>query len=329
MNVDVVLITKNQAGSVARLIESVLAEAGRAPMGDVVLVDSASSDSTIELAREYPIRILRLDPACPLSPAAGRYAGFHSTSAAAVLFLDGDMELCRGWLERGLTILRSHRDVAAISGAVIDVPAGERVGIREAERLGADDRLIDVRHVGGAALFRRSVLEENGTFNPYLHSEEEPELCLRIRRAGHRVVELDRPIAFHYTTSHGAVTELLARRRRRFFLGHGQAIRYLRHHGLALRYAKERGYGIVPAFALVGGLAAVATSVGTGDPGWALSVASLVVVVAAVDAVRKRSVRRTCCSLLLRLFLVEGFVRGMLLPADDPARYVIRADVVK
>jgi len=43
-------------------------------------------------------------------------------------------------------------------------------------------------------MYRRAVLEEVGTFNPYLNSDEEPELGLRIRHAGYRILELDHPI---------------------------------------------------------------------------------------------------------------------------------------
>src|SRR5205814_10040498 len=42
---------------------------------------------------------------------------------------------------------------------------------------------------GGAALYRRSVLEHVGTFNPYLFSDEEPELYIRIRHAGYQVLQ--------------------------------------------------------------------------------------------------------------------------------------------
>ena len=56
----VVLTTKNQAWNATRLIESVLEAISRLSSTEVTLVDSASADETVELARCYPVSILRL-----------------------------------------------------------------------------------------------------------------------------------------------------------------------------------------------------------------------------------------------------------------------------
>ena len=101
----IVLISKNQAWNMSRLVESVLRNTTCVSSREIVLVDSASTDGTIEVASRYPIRILRLRPDQHLTPAAGRYIGYKHTSGELVLFLDGDMELCKGWLETGLQIL--------------------------------------------------------------------------------------------------------------------------------------------------------------------------------------------------------------------------------
>src|SRR5439155_26492731 len=77
MTLSVVLIARNQARNLDRLVQSVLREA---PGAETVLVDSRSTDETVERALEYPIRVLRLREGSALSPAAGRYVGFHATS---------------------------------------------------------------------------------------------------------------------------------------------------------------------------------------------------------------------------------------------------------
>src|SRR5207253_9727874 len=62
----VVLITKNQAWNATRLIESVLEAISRLSSREVTLVDSASADETVELARSYAVSILRLRGGQPL-----------------------------------------------------------------------------------------------------------------------------------------------------------------------------------------------------------------------------------------------------------------------
>jgi hypothetical protein len=54
-----------------------------------------------------------------------------------------------------------------------------------------------VAFCGGDALMRRSVLEACGGFDEGLIAGEEPELCQRIRAAGHCILHLDAPMTLH------------------------------------------------------------------------------------------------------------------------------------
>ena len=169
----VVIITKNQAWNISRLIESVLRETVSVSSSEIVLVDSASSDDTVQVAAQFPVSVLRLSPTQHLSPSAGRYIGYKNSSGKLILFLDGDMELVEGWLNRALVYLSDKPDVALVTGEVIDLP----LDARSPDKPKLDDNTkittFEVSKSGGAALYRRSVLEEVGTFNPYLYSDEE------------------------------------------------------------------------------------------------------------------------------------------------------------
>jgi hypothetical protein len=184
----------------------------------------------------------------------------------------------------------------------------------------------EVTHSGGAALHRRSVLEAVGSFHPHLRSDEEPELCIRIRHAGHLVLDLGRPVALHYATPHRSVSTVLARRRRGLFLGAGQAIRLHLGSELLWPYVRERGYGIVPGLALLGGAGALAT--GAASRRWlplGLWGALLSTAIGA-EAVRRRSAGDTAFSVVQRLCIAEGTVRGFVAsppPAGDGARYEV------
>ena len=195
----VVLITKNQAWNVPRLIESVLRHTSSAASREIVLVDSASSDATVELACNYPIRVLQLSPDQRLTAAAGRYTGYKHTSGDIVLFLDGDNELCPGWLDAAMEVLRCNDDIAAVAGQIVDLPRSAQHHDPPPDNGASGDiQITDVRHGGGAVAYKRSVLEQVGTFNPYIYSDEETELCIRIRHAGYRVVKIN-DVSHHYT----------------------------------------------------------------------------------------------------------------------------------
>lgn len=328
--VAVVLINRNQAWNVARLIESVLREIEPIGSASVIFVDSASSDESVALASRYSIRVLRLRPEQPLTPAAGRYVGFrYSAGSRYVLFLDGDMELYEGWLTRAVAILNDNREIAGVTGAVLDVEAASLPFDKSRERVPADGPPRDVPFAGGAALYRRDVLTEVGPFNPYLHSDEEPELCLRIRRAGYRILQLHWPIAYHYVQSRGAIVTLVGRWRRDLYLGYGQIVRQLLGSDLLWPYLRERGYMAIPALGLAVGTMVLIAGLLTSNWHWFAAWVLAVLMFVAVDAYRKRSISKPVGSLVHRLLIVAGTIRGFFVDAPEPNRYPAVVDVIK
>ena len=331
VGLSVVVITRNQAATIDRLLESVLAETAAVRPTEIVLVDSASGDATVDLAARHPIRILRLTPGQRLTAAAGRFVGFEATSGGVVLFLDGDMELCCGWLAGAMEVLESAPDVGAVTGFVLNVAPGTSTAAPPATASEADRESVELscRSVGGMGLYRRGALEQVGSFNPGFYSDEEPELCLRLRRAGFRFVRLNVPAALHFVDSQRTLSSLVARRRRRLYLGYGQILRSFLGSDLLWPYLRARGYGLLPGLVLLAGLGGllllVIGGIWLGLVGWV----SLLVAVIVLDALRKRSLYRACYSVLHRLFIVEGMVRGFFLPARGPADYRTRVEVVK
>lgn len=330
MNLDVVIITKNQGWNVRRLVESVLQQTGMRPGADVILVDSASTDETVDIACQYPIRVIRLSKRQRLTAAAGRQAGFTQTSGDIVLFLDGDMELRRGWIAAALSLFEREPGIAVITGEVIDQPrhAIESHGACTPSPLNVAD-CVEVSHGGGAAAYRRSVLEEVGSFNPFLFSDEEPELCLRIREAGHRIVKLRLPIADHYSDPSDAISTLFGRRKRHLYLGPGQALRLHLRSPLLQPYARERGFGLVPGAGLTAGVACASISLVERDSRWVLAWASIVTAIIGIDSLRKRSLRRAVFGLVQRLLFAEGTVRGFMMRPSDPSKFPYMIEVIK
>jgi glycosyltransferase involved in cell wall biosynthesis len=321
----VVLISKNQAWNICRLIESILAGTTCVSSKEVILVDSASTDATVTLAKEYPIRILRLQADQHLSPAAGRYVGYQHTTGALVLFLDGDQELYPGWVEKALEVMRQHADIAAVAGPCIPlaVDAGEAAKPPVPQMTAVEG--IDAMHCGGAAMFRRSILDKVGTFNPYLYSDEEPELCIRLRHAGYRIFKLHHPIAYEYTDCKEELRTKMARWRRNLYLGAGQVIRYHLCDDIFWWYLKERGFGLAPIFGLLGGSATFVWYLASGQHLWWDLWLLLLGIVIGGDVYRKRNVSQALVSLVQRLLIADGTIRGFLknpLPPDQyPAKY--------
>ncbi len=326
----IVLITRNQEWNVARLIESVLREAEDLSSREIVLVDSASTDRTTEIAAGYPITVLKLCHDQRLTAAAGRYVGYQHTKGDLVLFLDGDMELCKGWLDQALEIMHTKTEAGAVCGRVIDRPIEmTTTSIERHEDLPADAAGVkNVLHGGGASLYRRSVLEQVGPFNPFIYSDEEPELCLRIRHAGYQILRLPYPIAFHYTVVWEALSTFLNKRKGNIWLGYGQNIRYYFGGPLLIPYLKERGWALAPAGLLGLGIIAAIVSILSGQWIWVALWFIFVFILTMGIAIRKHSLNRALLILFRRLLILDGTIRGILLKPYNPSEYPGKFEVI-
>src|SRR5262245_7123776 len=101
-SLSVVIIGRNEETYITDCLRSALTAVDRAGGAEVVYVDSASTDRTVELARALGIRVISLRPHWELSPSAGRYVGFHHTSGELIMFVDGDTALDPDWLRNAI-----------------------------------------------------------------------------------------------------------------------------------------------------------------------------------------------------------------------------------
>src|SRR2546422_383044 len=151
---------------------------------DVVLVDSASTDRTVEIARRFPISIVQLKPGWPLSAGAGRYVGLRHAHGQLILFVDGDYRLFDDWLPSAIRTIRGDLRLAAICGRDIEGSGGRSVLSRyqkaSLEALRSDPEAVPV------GLYRRDLLEKAGGINPFLKGAEDRDLAWRVpaRRRG-------------------------------------------------------------------------------------------------------------------------------------------------
>ncbi len=327
MDLSIVLISRNQGWNIARLIESVLRETEIDPAREIILVDSASTDNTVSVAARYPIQILRLSARQRLTAAAGRYVGYQHTSGSLVQFLDGDMELHTGWLRAGYDFLSHRADVGAVTGRVRDVLPGEQKAPLPIQPQGKGLPVL-IPFCGGAGMYRCAVLDQVGQFNPYLYSDEEPDLCLRIRAAGYTVVQLGNLAVNHYSDSRESFATVIGRWRRNLYIGAGQNLRYKLHTKLFWPYLRERGFAFVPGLAILAGICSLLPWLAHGETRWFGLWLLAVVAVLAADAIRKRSLRKTLVSLVKRLLVIAGTIQGFFQDPLPPATYPCSAEWV-
>jgi len=329
-DLSIVIIARNEAANIARAIESALRASEHLLDTGILLVDSASTDETVEIAKRYPINIVRLDPSWFLSVAAGRHIGTYCSRGELILHMDGDMDLDPDWVDRSVSYMVEHPQVAAVGGywRNIYMRDGQVVGEQNQCR-DPQGRVLGVQYVGGASLYRRSAIEEVGGYQPFIRGEEDVDLCMRLRHAGYQVVRLPYLMSRHYCIPPLSLAGQLRRMRLSLWLGFGQVPRYYLGTGLFWKYLKERGSYVV---FLLGMLISVITLLLTLFSGNLLFLGAWVLIVAAflsVYLMRKRSLRKVCLSLSVQAFTAYSAVRGFLMAPHSPEEYPTDVEIVQ
>jgi glycosyltransferase involved in cell wall biosynthesis len=240
----VVIIAENEEEWIRECIESVFAACRGVSAYEVILVDSASTDRTVERAAEYPITILRIPEEHAISCGAGRYVGDRVASGEYVCHVDGDMTLTETWLPRAMEYLYDHADAAAVEGCL---DSSTQTDVRE------------VNKVGGVMLYDAHALAEVGGFDPYLLGYEDVDVGFQLKTAGYRLVRLPEVSAEHHDEG-GAIAEPLRRWRQGYAVAPGQAIRKRARSPRVLRLLIGRQrYSLGLLAWLVAGVAAAAS----------------------------------------------------------------------
>lgn len=202
---DVIILSWNDGEMLPAAIQSAL-DAGSSLDVLVTVVDNAS-DTAPRLVDDPRVRLVR-NPT-NRGVAGGRNDGMAATDRELACFLDSDAVLHDDSLVKLLAVLDARPDVGmavpVFTGQAPEASGGKAPGLRrklsrmrnstsEYEAFGLrpdDDGVWEVEFgIGACQLFRRSVFDEVGGLDERLWWADDVDFCLRIRRRGHRVVQV-------------------------------------------------------------------------------------------------------------------------------------------
>lgn len=186
--VSVIIPMYNSAATIARAIESVLAQtAGEV---EIVCVDDGSTDRSAAIAHGYGERV-RVLTQSNRGPSAARNAGARASSGELILFLDADDLLRPAMLARCAGELRANHDcvLAYTNAEIVDdcgrVLRASMVSGARAYPPAMEELLAQIWPiVPSTAVIRRSAFDAAGGFDETLRSCEDIFFWLLAREQG-------------------------------------------------------------------------------------------------------------------------------------------------
>ena len=104
--ISVIVIGKNEGKHLAACLNSISTALGRLSH-EVIYVDSCSTDQSLQTARSLGARCYLLAEK-DTTAGLGRFVGAKEARGEYLLFLDGDMQLRSGFVEKALMAMASH-----------------------------------------------------------------------------------------------------------------------------------------------------------------------------------------------------------------------------
>jgi GT2 family glycosyltransferase len=221
MTISAVLINHNGGGTILRAIQSLLDQ--EQAWDQIIVVDNGSTDgSDREIRKQYPVvHLVELGENRGLPHA--RNVGLSKTQSDVVLFMDDDIYLTSGSIQRMLNamqetgasvicpriILHPENGVVQCDGAAIHF-IGMLALCHPFQKL-ADhppQRTLVTGFIGACLLFDAKLLRDVGGFDEdYFFYFEDLELSFRLTSLGHKIFCEEHAVALH---ERGAGTENLS-----------------------------------------------------------------------------------------------------------------------
>ena len=191
-----VIIGRNEGDRLEKCFLSVLEK-----VKDIVYVDSGSSDGSVVMARTLGIEVVELDLTISFTAARARNEGFKqliniNPYLEYVQFVDGDCTIVSQWLESALFELEHRPEFAVICGRRREHYPQKTIYNRLCD-IEWDTPVGETKACGGDAMMRVEAFQQVGGFNSSLIAGEEPDLCVRLRQQGWKILRISAEMTLH------------------------------------------------------------------------------------------------------------------------------------
>jgi cellulose synthase/poly-beta-1,6-N-acetylglucosamine synthase-like glycosyltransferase len=192
LTISFIIPMHNEEKSIAQCLDAIISE--RARDDEIIVVDNGSTDHSIAIVKEFSEVTLLHKPGVKV--AALRNAGARVARGDFLAFIDADCVVCKGYRSNLLAAFKESG--VGASGSKVNLPKNPH-WIEKAWYSQKRDTAAEVNYINsGNFAVRKKIFDEIGGFDETLTTGEDSELCWRLNRAGHKVVEDPAVSAIHY-----------------------------------------------------------------------------------------------------------------------------------
>ena len=189
--ISIIIPVYNGSKYLNRCLEAIMASSYR--LYEIIVVDDGSTDDSDDIARKKGARVFQLERQS--GPAAARNYGAKQAQGDILFFVDSDVLVQKGTIERVAKNFMENPDIAALFGSYDDNPS-EKNFLSQYKNLfhhyvHQQSSSEAVTFWAGCGAVRRNVFEKVGGFdqNRYRRPEiEDIELGYRMRRMGCQIL---------------------------------------------------------------------------------------------------------------------------------------------
>lgn len=189
--ISVIIPVYNSAGALDQCLAAVLRS--EYPHFECIVVDDSSTDTSVDIAGRYPVRVLSLSDG-PSGPAHARNCGAEEANGDILFFVDADVVITPNTIGQVAATFEHYPAIAATFGSYDEQPA-ERAFISQFKNLfhhfvHQQGREEAATFWSGCGAIRRSVFLEVGGFDAGRYprpSIEDIELGYRLRAGGYTI----------------------------------------------------------------------------------------------------------------------------------------------
>jgi glycosyltransferase involved in cell wall biosynthesis len=225
--VSVVVATRNRAGRIVALLESLRRQTVPAGLVEVIVVDDCSDDGTTarleDTLERGDLRLRLIRRTRPGGPAAARNDGWRAAAAPIVAFTDDDCVVSPDWLTEGLGVCDRHPG-AIVQGRTEPIP-------EEAPRLDPFSRTLTITSLGPYyqtcnVFYPRALLERLDGFDAatFRLRGEDTDLAWRAIELGTPAAFAERALVYHAVNQLGPIGKL------RLAVRWGEAMQVFKRH---------------------------------------------------------------------------------------------------